>query len=755
MKSKSIRKKFFAFATALLVAATSFMSAQATPVYAALNSMTEQQDDPEYGRANGYIEDGFFDENQDGSNNVYSTSTSSAYTGGGYVHNSRFDGYPIVNGIDVSKYQGNINWSAVKAAGIDFAFVRVGYRGASSGTLNSDAYYLQNLQNAAAAGVRVGVYIYSQAISTAEAVEEANYVIGLIAGYNISMPVVIDYEYDSYHTGRLYKANLSRQTATDVCNAFCARVESAGYTGMVYANKNMLQESMNASGISYPVWLANYTSQTTYGGNYVCWQYSSSGRVSGINGRVDCNYWYGDLSGVYTGSYGGVDYTSVFDPEDYAKYNPDVAAACGNSKQALLTHFVTYGMQEGRRAKVDFCVRAYRDRYQDLQSAFGTDWKKYYLHYIESGKKEGRDASVTAAYAITGYGGVDYSSVYNYGDYTSMNPDVASAFKGDDYTVLQHFISFGMNEGRQASVSFNVRAYMAQNRDLRQAFGEDLKQYYLHYIQFGKAEGRKATGSTEITDGITNYNGVDYSAVYNYQYYIKQNPDIAAAYPNDDVKTLEHFVVFGMREGRQASENFNVAAYRAKYTDLRQAFGEDLEKYYQHYMQFGKAEGRQATGSTEITDGITIYNGVDYSAVYNYQYYIKQNPDVAAAYQSDDYAALEHFVTFGMSEGRMANSEFNVAIYQSNYPDLQAAFGGNLAAYYEHYMRCGKAEGRVANILLDTVKKGLEDTEEEETTEQNLAVEAEQEDVTETVEESGTTEENVKCTLVNDVTPSF
>ena len=311
-----MKKRILAFAMATFMTAAGLMSGQMTSVYAAEDNVAEQQDDPEYGRANGYMEDGFFDEGQNADNSVYSTNTNSTYTGGGYIHNGRFDGYPIINGIDVSKYQKDINWSAVKAAGIDFAFVRVGYRGASSGTLNTDPYYVQNLKNAVAAGVRVGVYIYSQAVTTDEAVEEANYVLSLIAGYDVTMPVVIDFEYDAYHTGRLYKANLSRQTATDICNAFCAKVEENGYTGMVYANKGMLKDSMNASGIPYLIWLANYTSQTTYNGNYTCWQYTSKGTVNGISGDVDCNFWYGSLKDNYNTGMARVPVYRLYQPSN-------------------------------------------------------------------------------------------------------------------------------------------------------------------------------------------------------------------------------------------------------------------------------------------------------------------------------------------------------------------------------------------------------------------------------------------------------
>lgn len=223
------------------------------------------------------------------------SSSYSGYTGSSYTHNGRFDnGYKIVNGIDVSYHNGNINWSSVKSAGIDYVMIRVGYRGLSNGNLYDDPMYRTNIQGALDAGLKVGVYIFSQAITQAEAAEEANYILSRISGYDITLPVVIDYEYGANNTGRLAGANLDIDTATAVVNSFCTTVQSAGYVPMIYANKNMLQSSIRGEILDnyYKIWLANYTTQTTYAGDYYAWQYSSRGSVNGISGYVDCNFFY-------------------------------------------------------------------------------------------------------------------------------------------------------------------------------------------------------------------------------------------------------------------------------------------------------------------------------------------------------------------------------------------------------------------------------------------------------------------------------
>lgn len=215
----------------------------------------------------------------------------------GYTHNSRFDSYDVIKGIDVSVYQADIDWKKVKKAGIDFAFIRVAYRGYGSGTIVNDLNYEKNITGAIAAGVDVGVYIYSQATTVAEAIEEARHTISLIEDYDINLPIVMDFEYASTSSGlggRLYQAKLSKSEATEICNAFCQTTEAMGYTGIVYANRSMLEAQVYASQIAnqYDIWLANYVNQTGYKGDYSYWQYTSTGSVKGIDGNVDRNYRY-------------------------------------------------------------------------------------------------------------------------------------------------------------------------------------------------------------------------------------------------------------------------------------------------------------------------------------------------------------------------------------------------------------------------------------------------------------------------------
>ena len=220
----------------------------------------------------------------------------------GDVHNHRYDGYTIRQGIDVSEHNGKIDWQAVANSGqADFAFIRVGYRGYSSGGLYPDSRYKENLEGALAAGFDVGIYIYSQATTPAEAEEEAYYALDLLGKYadRLTLPIVIDFEYaeSNGYVGRLYDAHLSAEAATAVCNAFCDVIEGEGFEACVYANPVMLDGRLLPEKLRGTLWLANYIDETTYTGDYTFWQYTSSGGVYGCKGTVDRNYWYAEEPG--------------------------------------------------------------------------------------------------------------------------------------------------------------------------------------------------------------------------------------------------------------------------------------------------------------------------------------------------------------------------------------------------------------------------------------------------------------------------
>lgn len=191
-------------------------------------------------------------------------------------------------GIDVSKWNGTIDWNAVKNSGVNYVIIRCGYRGSSSGALVVDPKFEANIKGATAAGLKVGVYFFSQAVNNSEAVEEASMVLELIKNYKISYPVFLDVEASG---GRA--DSISVAARTDVIKTFCQTIQNNGYTAGVYANKNWLTTKIDTSKLNqYKIWLAQYASTPTYTGRYDMWQYKSTGKVTGISGDVDLNWSY-------------------------------------------------------------------------------------------------------------------------------------------------------------------------------------------------------------------------------------------------------------------------------------------------------------------------------------------------------------------------------------------------------------------------------------------------------------------------------
>lgn len=405
----------------------------------------------------------------------------------------------------------------------------------------------------------------------------------------------------------------------------------------------------------------------------------------------------------------GTDYSAVF---NYAYYKDKYADLFEqdkidvSTKEAAMEYFISKGMDKGHQASEEFNVIAYRNRYQDLRIAFGNEYKRYYMHYINYGKAEGRNGreeeekdpdKTPNVDADAIFDGVNYADVYDFDYYVEHYPDLKAAFGNNRIGALEHFVVYGMSEGRQARGTFNVAVYKNKYIDLQKAFGSSWKSYFLHYIEYGKKEGRTATDDNSSVDsdskieGVTKYRGLEFKQVYNFNYYIEKYPDIKQVFGNNPEKALEHFVKHGMEEGRSGNADFNVHAYKNNYSDLRAAFGNDLEKYYIHYLMHGIEEGRECA-----LVAVTTYQGVDYSAVYSFEYYIGKYPDLKAAFESDPAGALQHFLTYGIKEGRQAHENFNVLAYKNNYSDLRAAFGENNKAYVDHYISYGITENRSA-----------------------------------------------------------
>lgn len=193
--------------------------------------------------------------------------------------------------IDVSVFQGVIDWEKVKASGISHAIIRVGGRYYTAGSIYKDSQAERNLKNATAAGIKIGVYFYSQAITEKEAVQEANFTISMIQNHKIELPVIIDTEINFPKVERLARITPAERTRCTI--AFMKRIKLAGYVPMFYCGSYYLKDRLVESELAnYDMWLAQYTNKPFCSRKYQFWQYTSKGKVPGINGAVDMNIAY-------------------------------------------------------------------------------------------------------------------------------------------------------------------------------------------------------------------------------------------------------------------------------------------------------------------------------------------------------------------------------------------------------------------------------------------------------------------------------
>lgn len=425
------------------------------------------EDDPEYHK---YLEN----------NDPYGIMTMSALWGAdSLTHQNRFSGVSKVYGIDVSYYQGNIDWKKVKNSGVEFVIIRVGYRGyGSAGTLVEDPRFKTYLDGATKAGLKVGVYFYTQAITTAEAQAEAKFVLDRIKGYSLQMPVYYDIESVDYDTGRLDSAGLSKAQKTALCTAFCDTIIKSGYSAGVYANYTWLNYYIDGAGLGrkYPIWLAHYTSNTNYDQRMDMWQYSGSGTVSGISAYTDVNVWYSGKLPLYVSDLISVKNTSTSntfawngapDATGYEVYQGTSPSDPNKKKigDTKNTYFTNSNKSTGTMYK--YMVRAYSDAsgkrvYGDYSDVFTTctlpaniskisasargtsvtiSWNKvskatdYVVEHYVNGTWKQVGTTSSLSYKVNGItqNGVNmfrvkarrnYSGVYYNGGYTYVNAEV-------------------------------------------------------------------------------------------------------------------------------------------------------------------------------------------------------------------------------------------------------------------------------------------------------------------------------------------
>lgn len=189
-------------------------------------------------------------------------------------------------GIDVSKWQGDIDFSKLKASGVEFVIIRVGSSNGLNGENFVDSKFIQNVKNANAVGIPVGIYFYSYASTIDRAISDAKWIVEQIKDYKVDLPIAFDWE----NWGSFNKFDVSFFGLTNIAKGFMDTIKDAGYDAMLYSSKTYLENIWLPT--SYPIWLAHYTKNTNYTGDYSFWQMCSNGRVDGISGDVDINIRY-------------------------------------------------------------------------------------------------------------------------------------------------------------------------------------------------------------------------------------------------------------------------------------------------------------------------------------------------------------------------------------------------------------------------------------------------------------------------------
>ena len=235
--------------------------------------------------------------------------------------------------------------------------------------------------------------------------------------------------------------------------------------------------------------------------------------------------------------------------------------------------------------------------------------------------------------------------------------------------------------------------------------GVHKKQYSRNYSRID-GYGRPAYDEESIEPDLV-VDGLDYSLVYDFDFYLSHNQDVKSFYGSKDkVGVFNHFLKYGMKEARWAKEDFNVITYKDNYKDLQEAYGTDAVAYYQHYIKWG-CNLEHRNGAYHIVP-VCIYEGINYEPVYDGAFYRAKYKDLQDAYGDNYDKYIMHFVKWGMKERRIAKDSFNVNYYMTNYKDLREAYGNDYPSYYIHYIKWGQKEGRVADKMIKPVEEYYE-----------------------------------------------
>ncbi len=358
---------------------------------------------------------------------------------------------------------------------------------------------------------------------------------------------------------------------------------------------------------------------------------------------------------------------------------------------------------------------AYLSNQSDAQNFLGSEEKLKAIGYADAeaiadyfdlGEEEEKD---TEAYkrrykkervyikdATTVYNGVDYSAVYDFNYYVNSDDYIRLTYADDPEGAIKYFVTKGMPQGQKGNAEFDVIRYKDLNADLQMMYGDNLVEYYLYYMRNNVDSSETTSENLTVQNPTTIYNGVDYQYIYDYNYYINRYPELREQFGTNDEAVLAYFVEYGMNEGHVAKGCFDVRTYLYTNKDIRDKYNTSLKDYYYDYIGKGYLECYATSDDVEMQDYVTVYNGVDYRKVYDFDYYVANNDIVKEKFMYDDYGALAYFVETGMANGDVASAGFNVNYYKNDNEELQKMYGDDLESYYYHYMTHGYDGERVS-----------------------------------------------------------
>ena len=417
-------------------------------------------------------------------------------------------------------------------------------------------------------------------------------------------------------------------------------------------------------------------------------------------------------------AHGAEVYSPTVNGSDFTQVSYELAQKVQNNLVALgLSNRGVFQMQLGDEFAVIRCAREAGIPGILIEHGFISNWGDTNNYFSDAGCKRLGEADADAIIAqFPKSSWLDYSAVFDADYYLSNNPDVNRWANGSKEKALEHFIDYGMSEGRRGSASFDVQSYYNEYPDLRMAFGSNLASYYEHYITNGRAEGRHGTGCSEISGMATSRGGRDYSAVYDPAYYLGAYPDLKKAFTRgygsvtlvDDAALLAHFVGCGMSEGRRGSASFDVQSYRCRYSDLRRSFGTNLSLYYLHFIDFGNKEGRDGS-PTDLSlysiMGTPFVSDSDLAGYYKKK--VGESTYPAAVYSSFGAPSIDEFCSIVFEEACAEGVHPEVVFCQSMIETGWLRFGGSVKAEQCNFAGIGAVSTSASGTSFPDVRTGV------------------------------------------------